>query len=196
MPTALHPQTQMTFKFDNEILPRKYGFPMKIRIPTKLGFKNPKYVVGMHVMNQNLGGYWEDAGTTGSAAFRSSACDCRSGKRASVSCGQRITRPGFPYGAAINPSTKSTFRRRFRRRRGRGCLILPSLLPGHWHGTGRPPWASSIISATFLLDHRRLLLSSGSVRVPGGPRLGHRPQTDRTRLCRGCCVRAAHGSTG
>ncbi len=27
MPTALHPQTQMTFKFDNEILPRKYGFP-------------------------------------------------------------------------------------------------------------------------------------------------------------------------
>jgi DMSO/TMAO reductase YedYZ molybdopterin-dependent catalytic subunit len=62
MPTALHPQTQMTFKFDNEILPRKYGFPMKIRIPTKLGFKNPKYVIGMHVMNQNLGGYWEDRG--------------------------------------------------------------------------------------------------------------------------------------
>jgi DMSO/TMAO reductase YedYZ molybdopterin-dependent catalytic subunit len=62
MPTALHPQTQMTFRFDNEILPRKYGFPMKIRIPTKLGFKNPKYVIGMHVTNQDLGGYWEDRG--------------------------------------------------------------------------------------------------------------------------------------
>ena len=62
MPTALHPQTQMTFRFDNEILPRKYGFPMKIRIPTKLGFKNPKHVIGMHVTNQNLGGYWEDRG--------------------------------------------------------------------------------------------------------------------------------------
>jgi len=35
---------------------------MKVRIPTKLGFKNPKYVIGMHVMNQNLGGYWEDRG--------------------------------------------------------------------------------------------------------------------------------------
>ena len=35
----------MTFKFDDEILPRAYGFPMKIRMPTKLGFKNPKYVV-------------------------------------------------------------------------------------------------------------------------------------------------------
>src|SRR5215468_12142130 len=62
MATALHPQTQMTFAFDGQVLPRRYGFPMRIRIPTKLGFKNPKYVVGMHVMNQNLGGYWEDRG--------------------------------------------------------------------------------------------------------------------------------------
>ena len=62
MPTALHPQTQMTFKFDNEILPRAYGFPMKIRMPTKLGFKNPKYVMEMAVTNKDLGGYWEDQG--------------------------------------------------------------------------------------------------------------------------------------
>jgi DMSO/TMAO reductase YedYZ molybdopterin-dependent catalytic subunit len=62
MPTALHPQTQMTFRFDNDILPVKYGFPMKIRMPTKLGFKNPKHVIGMHVLNENLGGYWEDRG--------------------------------------------------------------------------------------------------------------------------------------
>jgi len=62
MPTALHPQTQMTFKFDNEILPRAYGFPMKIRMPTKLGFKNPKYVVEMAVLNHDNGGYWEDQG--------------------------------------------------------------------------------------------------------------------------------------
>ena len=38
MPTALHPQTQLTLKFDHKILPRAYGFPIKIRIPTKLGF--------------------------------------------------------------------------------------------------------------------------------------------------------------
>jgi len=62
MPTALHPQTQMTFKYDNRILPRAYGFPMKIRIPTKLGFKNPKYVVAMEVTNTDKGGYWEDKG--------------------------------------------------------------------------------------------------------------------------------------
>ena len=62
MRTALHPQTQMTFKFGDEILPRAYGFPMKIRVPTKLGFKNPKYVVSMEVTNDYKGGYWEDQG--------------------------------------------------------------------------------------------------------------------------------------
>ena len=62
MATALHPQTQMAFKFDGEILPRKYGYPMKIRVPTKLGFKNPKYVIAMEVTNDYKGGYWEDQG--------------------------------------------------------------------------------------------------------------------------------------
>ena len=62
MPTALHPQTLMVFKFGNEILPRRYGYPMKIRMPTKLGYKNPKHVIAMAVTNENRGGYWEDQG--------------------------------------------------------------------------------------------------------------------------------------
>jgi DMSO/TMAO reductase YedYZ molybdopterin-dependent catalytic subunit len=62
MATALHPQTQMTFKFDDAILPRSYGFPMKVRMPTKLGFKNPKHVVALAVTNDYPGGYWEDQG--------------------------------------------------------------------------------------------------------------------------------------
>jgi DMSO/TMAO reductase YedYZ molybdopterin-dependent catalytic subunit len=62
MASALHPQTQMTFKFDNKLLPRAYGFPMKVRIPTKLGYKNPKHVVAMEVTNTDKGGYWEDQG--------------------------------------------------------------------------------------------------------------------------------------
>jgi DMSO/TMAO reductase YedYZ molybdopterin-dependent catalytic subunit len=62
MATALHPQTQLTFKFGDDILPRAYGYPMKCRMPTKLGFKNPKYIVAMHVTNKDLGGYWENQG--------------------------------------------------------------------------------------------------------------------------------------
>jgi len=62
MPTALHPQTQMTFKYDHKLLPRAYGFPMKIRMPPKLGFKQPRYVVAMEVTNPDHGGYWENQG--------------------------------------------------------------------------------------------------------------------------------------
>jgi hypothetical protein len=54
MASALHPQTQMTFKFDNEILPRAYGYPMKIRVPTKLGFKNE--IRGLSGSHQRLQG--------------------------------------------------------------------------------------------------------------------------------------------
>jgi DMSO/TMAO reductase YedYZ molybdopterin-dependent catalytic subunit len=62
MATALHPQTIMAFKYADQVLPPKYGFPWKLRIPTKLGFKNPKHVVAMFVTNENPGGYWEDKG--------------------------------------------------------------------------------------------------------------------------------------
>src|SRR5437016_11633403 len=62
MATALHPQTQLTFKYDGLVLPPKYGFPMRVRIPTKLGFKNPKHVIGLVVLNNYTGGYWEDQG--------------------------------------------------------------------------------------------------------------------------------------
>jgi DMSO/TMAO reductase YedYZ molybdopterin-dependent catalytic subunit len=62
MPTALHPQTIMAFTFADQTLPRKFGYPMKIRIPTKLGFKNPKFVVALSVTNTYTGGFWEDYG--------------------------------------------------------------------------------------------------------------------------------------
>jgi DMSO/TMAO reductase YedYZ molybdopterin-dependent catalytic subunit len=62
MATALHPQTQLTLRYADEELPPKYGYPIKIRIPTKLGFKNPKLVAAIFVTNEYPGGYWEDQG--------------------------------------------------------------------------------------------------------------------------------------
>ncbi|MGB5081531.1 MAG: molybdopterin-dependent oxidoreductase [Burkholderiales bacterium] len=62
MATALHPQTLLTFRFADQVLPARYGFPMKLRMPTKLGFKNPKHIMAMSVTNENPGGYWEDQG--------------------------------------------------------------------------------------------------------------------------------------
>jgi len=62
MATALHPQTIMAFKLSDEILPRKYGYPFKIRVPTKLGFKNPKFVTTIFVTNLRPHGFWTDRG--------------------------------------------------------------------------------------------------------------------------------------
>ncbi len=62
MATALHPQTILALTYRDKVLPVKYGFPMKLRVPTKLGFKNPKYIMSMFVTNDYPGGYWEDQG--------------------------------------------------------------------------------------------------------------------------------------
>ncbi|HEY2024499.1 molybdopterin-dependent oxidoreductase [Paraburkholderia sp.] len=62
MPTALHPQTLLTLTYDGSVLPAKYGFPMKLRMPTKLGYKNPKHIVAITVTNEFSGGYWENQG--------------------------------------------------------------------------------------------------------------------------------------
>jgi DMSO/TMAO reductase YedYZ molybdopterin-dependent catalytic subunit len=72
MPTALHPQTLLTFEYDGERLPAKYGYPMKPRMPTKLGYKNPKHIVEIFVTN-TPGGFGSTRATTGSAAPEPSA---------------------------------------------------------------------------------------------------------------------------
>ena len=62
MASALHPQTFLTFKISDEILAPRYGYPLKLRIPTKLGFKNPKWITAIFVTNRFPGGFWEDRG--------------------------------------------------------------------------------------------------------------------------------------
>ncbi|MFW0759193.1 molybdopterin-dependent oxidoreductase [Pseudomonas sp. H11T01] len=62
MPTALHPQTLLALDFGKVALPPQYGYPLRLRVPTKLGFKNPKHIGAIVVTNEYPGGYWEDQG--------------------------------------------------------------------------------------------------------------------------------------
>jgi DMSO/TMAO reductase YedYZ molybdopterin-dependent catalytic subunit len=62
MESALHPQTILATTFLNAPLTPAFGAPLRLRIPTKLGFKNPKLLVAMNVGNVYTGGYWEDQG--------------------------------------------------------------------------------------------------------------------------------------
>jgi DMSO/TMAO reductase YedYZ molybdopterin-dependent catalytic subunit len=62
MATALHPQTLLAVAYAGETLPDPFGFPLRLRTSTKLGFKNPKWITAMEVTNTYPGGYWEDQG--------------------------------------------------------------------------------------------------------------------------------------
>jgi DMSO/TMAO reductase YedYZ molybdopterin-dependent catalytic subunit len=62
MATALHPQTILALDTGGEALPPQFGYPLRLRVPTKLGFKNPKHIGAIFVTNSYPGGYWEDQG--------------------------------------------------------------------------------------------------------------------------------------
>jgi DMSO/TMAO reductase YedYZ molybdopterin-dependent catalytic subunit len=62
MATALHPQTILATKYAREPITDPFGFPLRLRTSTKLGFKNPKWITAMEVTNTYPGGYWEDRG--------------------------------------------------------------------------------------------------------------------------------------
>lgn len=64
METALHPQTILALDFGDPTaaLPPDFGYPLRLRVPTKLGFKNPKHIMAIFVSNTYPGGYWEDQG--------------------------------------------------------------------------------------------------------------------------------------
>jgi DMSO/TMAO reductase YedYZ molybdopterin-dependent catalytic subunit len=62
MASALQPQTILALDFEGKPLPTGFGYPLRLRIPTKLGFKNPKFIAAIYVTNTNPGGYWADQG--------------------------------------------------------------------------------------------------------------------------------------
>lgn len=62
MATALHPQTILATKYARQAITDPFGFPLRLRTATKLGFKNPKWITAIEVTNAYPGGYWEDRG--------------------------------------------------------------------------------------------------------------------------------------
>lgn len=62
MASARQAQTILALDFLDRPLPRAFGAPMRLRIPTKLGFKNAKHLIRIEVTNTRAGGYWEDQG--------------------------------------------------------------------------------------------------------------------------------------
>ena len=62
MATALHPQTLLALQYGGDTLADPFGFPVRLRMSTKLGYKNPKWITAIEVTNTYPGGYWEKSG--------------------------------------------------------------------------------------------------------------------------------------
>ena len=62
MATALHPQTLLATAYGGDTLADPFGYPVRLRRATKLGYKNPKWITAIEVTNTYPGGYWEEKG--------------------------------------------------------------------------------------------------------------------------------------
>ena len=63
MATALHPQTLLCYEMYDRPLTREHGAPLRLNVPTKVGYKQAKYLTELkvtHVLDKV--GYWEDQG--------------------------------------------------------------------------------------------------------------------------------------
>ncbi len=73
---AYHPQTILAYVSNDTTLPIANGAPIRIRIERALGYKQPKYVHTIELVDsfarfgRGNGGYWEDTATSGTAASR------------------------------------------------------------------------------------------------------------------------------
>jgi DMSO/TMAO reductase YedYZ molybdopterin-dependent catalytic subunit len=63
MATALHPQTLLCYEMYGQPLTREHGAPLRLNIPTKVGYNPAKYLTDLKVTNvlEKIG-YWEDQG--------------------------------------------------------------------------------------------------------------------------------------
>jgi hypothetical protein len=57
-----HPQTLLATQYADGTLADPFGYPLRLRMSTKLGYKNPKWITAVEVTNIYPGGYWEKRG--------------------------------------------------------------------------------------------------------------------------------------
>ena len=63
MESALHPQSLLCYEMYDRPLTREHGAPLRLSLPTKIGYKSAKYLTSFRVTNVLAkAGYWEDQG--------------------------------------------------------------------------------------------------------------------------------------
>jgi DMSO/TMAO reductase YedYZ molybdopterin-dependent catalytic subunit len=62
MATALHPQTLLATKYAGDVLADPFGYPLRLRTSTKLGYKNAKWIKAIEVTNDFRETFWSKQG--------------------------------------------------------------------------------------------------------------------------------------
>src|SRR5580658_6351460 len=62
MATALHPQTILATRYAGKTIADPFGYPLRLRTSTKLGYKNAKWIMAMEVTNDFTETFWSKQG--------------------------------------------------------------------------------------------------------------------------------------
>jgi DMSO/TMAO reductase YedYZ molybdopterin-dependent catalytic subunit len=62
MAAALHPQTILATKYASKTITDPFGYPLRLRTSTKLGYKNPKWIQAIEVTNTFTETFWSKQG--------------------------------------------------------------------------------------------------------------------------------------
>jgi DMSO/TMAO reductase YedYZ molybdopterin-dependent catalytic subunit len=62
MATLHHPQSLPGYEMNDQPLPLEHGGPVRLIAPTKIGYKNAKWIVALGLTTTNPGGFWDRRG--------------------------------------------------------------------------------------------------------------------------------------
>jgi DMSO/TMAO reductase YedYZ molybdopterin-dependent catalytic subunit len=95
MGVAVDPDTFVAFGMNGSLLPRGHGFPARLRVPSRYGIKNVKWLRGLTVRTTEVAGYWGIRGWDGVAVVKTeSRIDVPQG---GATVARRITMAGVAW---------------------------------------------------------------------------------------------------
>ncbi len=73
VPVADLARAWIVWRMNGEPLPPEHGFPARLLVPGRYGMKNPKWLVGINLVDAPALGFWEERGWSNDATYRPNA---------------------------------------------------------------------------------------------------------------------------
>lgn len=73
MEDMLDERTLLVYEMNGQPLPQEHGFPLRIYIPNRYGMKQPKWIVRMKAVAEDVPGYWVERGWSRTAIMKTTS---------------------------------------------------------------------------------------------------------------------------